>query len=254
MYAPTDPTLLAYQPANAKQIADELRWLTAALGDARDWDVLMTEILPPLLKGFGVRQLATPLVAAGGQRQEAARRIARSALASARAARLMLAIGRWVNIPGEITLPPANVANHGHGKHSPAAPDMLSFASQEIRRRHRRLMRLMHRKGRLAGLSAEDCHRVRIHTKRLRYAVDFFGSLYDKERISRYAKVLGQIQDLLGQTTDNRVAMQLVESLAPPGSLSEFASAWFAARTGKSLAASERMFTEMKTITRFWRE
>lgn len=244
-----------FRPANAEHIAKELRWLTAALGDARDWDVLMTEILPALLKNTGNRKLATTLVAAATRRRETARHVARAALASARAARLVMTIGRWAGVPGEITLLPAKAANDGGAAPSRATSAMLSFASQEIHRRHRRLLNQRgHHKSALVELSAEDRHRVRIHTKRLRYAVDFFSSLYGKERLSRYVKVLGKIQDLLGQSNDDRVAMQLVESLAPPGPFSKFASAWFAARTRQSLAAGEHLFAEMKSIRRFWRE
>jgi len=237
-----------FRPANARHIAAELRWLTAELGGARDWDVLMTEALPLLLDAFGDPAIAEELIAAGTMRRADARKTARAALASEREALLVMTIGRWVNVPGELTLLPSHGANEDDATQTPAMQRLHHLASHEIRRRRRRLFRV---KRALADLSAAARHRLRIDAKRLRYAVDFFSSLYDRDRAMRYATALGEIQDLLGEINDDTVARHLVESLAPPGQFMDFATAWFAARTHSKLAGIDRHMAELKHVKPF---
>ena len=71
-------------------VAAELKWLGAALGPARDWDVFVTETLPPVHAEFGEH----PALAAFGERCAALRRAAaqraRRTVASQRYQRLML--------------------------------------------------------------------------------------------------------------------------------------------------------------------
>lgn len=237
-----------FRPANAGHIAAELKWLTAALGEARDWDVLRTQTLPALLEGFGDPGLARQLTAAGTRKQAAARAAARTALASAREALLVMTVGRWVGVPRELTLLAPHTASEVDAAQTPPSQSLTRFASHEIRRHHRRLL---HVKGGLADLSAEARHRVRINAKRLRYAVDFFSSLFSKKRVERYVNILGKIQELLGNINDDAVALNLVESLAPPERFIDFARGGFAQRTQTRLVEVDRHIAELKHAGRF---
>lgn len=237
-----------FKPANADAISAEVKWLAGALGDARDWDVLLMDNLPVLLDGFGDPALAKALIVAGRQRQAEGRRSARAALASKRATLLVLAIGRWAMVPGELTLlPPCDAATPDTAD----APTMKlsQFASQGIRRRHRRLLR---DSATLNELTPEARHLVRIDAKRLRYLVDFFSRLFSKTRVERYEKILGRIQDLLGETNDDAIAMTHIESLAPPERFIDFARGWFAARTLANLAGMDPLIADLNDAKRFW--
>ena len=68
-----------FRPTNAEPIVTELKWLTAVLGDARDWDVLVTKTLPALLEAGGDQALGMGLLSAAKQRQGEARDVARVA-------------------------------------------------------------------------------------------------------------------------------------------------------------------------------
>ena len=241
-----------FNPANAEAISAEVKWLATAMGDARDWDVLVTDNLPTLLDGFGDPMLAKALMAAARQRQAEGRRSARAAIASPRATLLELAIGRWATLSGELTLLPPYGTADGPAAGPPAlvpAMDLPAFASQGIRQRHRRLLR---DSASLDELTVEARHQVRIDAKRLRYTVDFFSSLFPKKQVEQYAKVLGRIQDLLGEANDDAIAMTRIESLTPPERFVDFARGWFAARTVAKLANMDPNVAELKAVKRFW--
>ena len=127
---------------------------------------------------------------------------------------------------------------------------LTGFAAHEIRRRHRRWLRV---EDGIAELTVEARHRIRIDTKRLRYAVDFFSSLFTKAGVSPYTTVLSEIQDLLGEANDGDVAMQLVTSLTPPRRFTDFARGWIAARTRTNLAGIDTRIAALKVARHFWK-
>jgi triphosphatase len=129
--------------------------------------------------------------------------------------------------------------------------ELPEFASREIRRRHRCLL---HDSVALAILDPGARHQVRIDAKRLRYAVDFFATLFGKRRTSAYLKTLSAIQDVLGQANDAAGAERLIQSLAPPEGFIHFAKGWFAARTLANLAEIHGRFSTLKKSQRFWRK
>ena len=240
--------LRTFKPPNAETIDAEVKWLAGTFGDTRDWDVLLMETLPALLEGFGDSALTTKLTAAGNQRQAEARRSARAALTSSRATLLILAVGRMASVVGEPIQPAADASDDG----TPAdnlAMTLSHFASKRIRKGHRRLLG---DSTFLGELSPEARHQVRIDAKRLRYAVDFFSSLFNETRGERYATILGRIQDQLGGINDAAVAMKHIESLEPPERFIDFARGWFVAQTQAKLAGMGRHFVDLKKAKRFW--
>ena len=62
-------------------------------------------------------------------------------------------------------------------------------------------------------MSKADRHEVRIALKRLRYAVDFFGDVFDAEGDSKFFKKLSRLQDDLGGMNDVAVAESMLMRL-----------------------------------------
>ncbi|WP_370889849.1 CHAD domain-containing protein [Caballeronia sp. RCC_10] len=87
---------------------------------------------------------------------------------------------------------------------------MTSFASETLKRRHKKLLKRGHR---LAELDDETRHRARIAAKKLRYATEFFSSLFDRREVKRYVTALSDLQDDLGWRNDVVVASGLLRSL-----------------------------------------
>lgn len=226
-------------------VETELRWLADALGDARDWDVFVTEILSAASDQF--TQHATSAADRARMRsrclaqRRAARASARAAVASPRYTRLLLAVGKLC--AATLFEPPSA---------GPAAIPVETFARSLLRRRHRRLARAA--KLALHGDAAQR-HALRIAAKKQRYAAEFFGSAVDGEEAATYAAALAAVQDVLGRANDAATALRLISTVTPPGD-SPAAAALRAAATsiadaiGPELAPAWKNFTQ---APRFWR-
>jgi inorganic triphosphatase YgiF len=183
--------LLASDP-RAEPLSLELRWLAAELGEVRNLDVLIPRMSD---------DARGPLEAA----RERALEHARVSLGSARARLLMIDLAEWLAI-GDWRVDPADPALAGR-----LAPD---FAA-DVLERHRR--RIRKRGKHLAGLDDEHRHEVRIEGKKLRYAAEFFGSLYPGKKARRRHKAflaaIEDLQDALGELNDLVTGPQVLAAL-----------------------------------------
>ena len=77
---------------------------------------------------------------------------------------------------------------------------------------HRRFKRVM-RDGQAldAATPDETVHRLRIQCKKLRYAIEFFSSLYPTGKITQLVKQLKGLQDILGDFNDLSVQQQMLQ-------------------------------------------
>jgi CHAD domain-containing protein len=82
------------------------------------------------------------------------------------------------------------------------------FADKSLRR----LLRDVRSKAEAAGTDALKLHRVRIASKRVRYAAEFFASLY-RDRLTDFVRLCKDIQDTLGLLHDAQTQLAYVESL-----------------------------------------
>ncbi|HYR01562.1 MAG TPA: CYTH and CHAD domain-containing protein [Casimicrobiaceae bacterium] len=188
--------------ARVAPLADEVRWLAASLGTARDWDVLVVETMPPLAAALAHGPAAAPGLQRLGRavraRQQAARAAARQAVRSRRFQRLLLATGALCARPV-----PARA-----GSESETA---RAFAERLLARRH---ARLLERGAVLAHATPEERHAVRVAAKKLRYVAEFFAPPRAGKRYRRYVKALTRLQDALGHWHDAVSAARLAALLA----------------------------------------
>src|SRR5450830_1192689 len=182
----------------------ELDWLASELGAARDWEVFAGSTLHRVAA-------ARPDDAPWASLQQAAFDVARknrqkaaAAVRSVRYARLMLSLGGWLQGARwrEALAQPEQDAL--------AAP-LATFATQILARRHGTLKK---RGKRLHGGTPQARHRVRIAAKNLRYAAEFFHSLYPAKRLRPYIATLTTLQDSLGGLNDASVADGLLRQMA----------------------------------------
>ena len=182
---------------------DGLSWLASELGSARDWEVLADSTLTKVIDGnpdeSGLSWLRTAAngVARGKREQVGA------SLRSSRYARLVLTIADWrLGTGWRDGLDAVRL----QALEAPAR----AFADSALERDHKRLMK---RGKRLHGIDAEERHKVRIAAKKLRYATEFFQSLYRQRRVKKYVKALSRLQDELGWLNDAVVAQSLLPDL-----------------------------------------
>jgi inorganic triphosphatase YgiF len=200
---------------------DDIAWLGGALGGARDWEVLGGGTLPALVAANPGETGLAPLQDAALERAARARASAAEAVGSQRYARCVLQMGAWLH-----------GASWRAGEHAAGLAAPLSgFAAHALARRHARLQR---RGTHLDTADAAKRHRARIAAKRLRYASEFFASLYPARRATRFVGRLTALQDALGWLNDAAVADTLLRELARDAPALEasaaFARGWLGGR------------------------
>jgi triphosphatase len=174
-----------------KPILRELGWLAERLGPARDWDVFVTQTLPLL-----TQKRDAPITHTAEITRKRRLVSARRAVASVRYAGLLLRISLWVT---EAKWRTGAVFN------KPA----IDFARQTLQHHQRQT-----RKRGKSTDRPEDLHALRIAVKKLRYATEFFESLFDDGASRGYGERLTELQEVLGRLNDLTVASRLLFELA----------------------------------------
>jgi triphosphatase len=186
-----------------EQLHEELNWLAMQLGAARDWDVLVGTTMAAVAAAqpdeTGIAEVKLAALNEAQEQHEAAA----AAVSSQRYTRLVLDFTRllqgwgWRDVmllqdQGRLTAP------------------VTKFARRILVHNHRRLLK---RGKKLHGASPAARHRVRIAAKKIRYATEFFQSLYASKNVQPYADALARLQDELGWLNDAAVADRLLTQL-----------------------------------------
>ena len=221
-------------PEAPADVMKELSWLMSRLGPARDWDVFVTQTLPPIVEQFPDDRALARLQADATRLRDACGQVAREAVASQRHTRLVLTLGLWL----------AQQTEHGPVR-------LADFAAEMLARQHKRLRR----KGKHhATLSPTERHALRIAAKKLRYAAEFFAVLYPRKRARPYLAALAALQDVLGALNDARVTQRLLAEL--PASRAQAAgvvSGWMACAGRERLAGLDRSWRDFAAQKVFWK-
>jgi triphosphatase len=166
----------------AKRLSGEFRWLAGVLGEARNLDVL----LPKAEDG----ELRDALLSKRSDAYDAAI----AALESTRSRAMMLDVNDWLHC-GDYLSDPATEEN----RELPAA----QYATEALDKARKKLKKHGHD---LPGADDEHRHEARKDAKKLRYASEFFSSLFtDKKearRYKRFVQAMEALQDELGMLND----------------------------------------------------
>ncbi|MCF8197195.1 MAG: CHAD domain-containing protein [Sulfuritalea sp.] len=173
----------------SEQLLPPMRELMGALGQARDLDVLMAEIVVPVAKALPDEPRLTDLATVITNRLYAARRDTRHTLLQPGYGQLLLTAGRLLTCDPFIKVPS-----------TPATESSLTrFAD-------RRLRGLLKKVLELTDAARVDyppsLHQLRIGIKQLRYAIEFFGPMLPGKSGAAAIKRLAGLQDELGQLND----------------------------------------------------
>jgi adenylate cyclase len=172
----------------AEQLVPPMSELMRALGQARDLDVLIAEIVAPVTAALPDEPRLVDLTSAVTNRLYATRAHIRHVLRQPAYSQLMLTVGRLLHEAPFIEPPEADVAS-----------PLLPFAD-------RRLHGLLKKVLVLANAARVDnppsLHQLRIGIKRLRYAIEFFAPLIPGKSGTTLIKRLADLQNELGQLND----------------------------------------------------
>lgn len=193
-----------FSPLLPEAAADELKlgakWLADELADARNWDVFLSEVLGPVAPRFAEHPGMGDLEAAAERARSDGYRRARVALSSPQYAEFLLHAAAWVEKRPWRAMIPTEVLEQ----------PITEFAVAMLERRHRKALRL----GRaIGGQDVEALHRLRIQLKKLRYASEFFRSLFGRKAAKSFIAHLADLQTVLGTLNDVEVARKLIAAL-----------------------------------------
>ena len=200
-------------------VAEEFRWLGGMLGPGRNLDVFAAELLPAARTGLpdepGWDDLATTL----NRLRRAAYDEIREALLSQRYTAAVLRLLRWFEAPGWRGHSASDEPNSMASPIGGIALCVLDRRRDKIRQRSKGFGRLAPR----------ERHRFRIAVKKLRYTIELFGNLFDKDDLEKFVRRLKRLQGDLGYANDVRVAHEFViELFAQTEPRSPAAHAWIA--------------------------
>jgi inorganic triphosphatase YgiF len=96
-------------------------------------------------------------------------------------------------------------------------------------------------------------HRLRKRAKRLRYAIEFTGELFERKGVKRYLKTLRRLQERLGALNDVTTALDFFRRRAVEHTSSAFAMGWLAARREALIRACGPELEDFVEADRFWK-
>ncbi|OAF18242.1 CYTH and CHAD domain-containing protein [Bradyrhizobium neotropicale] len=231
--------------AGRERTRTELKWLTNELAPARELDVFVKDNIEPASRDALLRRGGKAIRREFTERRERAFERARRAVDSERFRALLIDTLQWIESSRTV------------------APDQAKARIGKFAREllHRRIKKARKDGRHLDEMSARQRHKFRISIKKLRYAIEFFDSLFtgkgEQKQLARLSKHFKKIQDALGSLNDfvahRRMAVDA--ALHAPrrnGKASAFASGVVVGREDRAakplMAAAAR---EVRALERF---
>ncbi len=188
-----------------RTVSEDANWLAQLLGEARDWDVFITDTLKGPSEALGTSIDFDVLRRAAEPHRLMAYATLREAFAGKRYNRFQLSLLRWIAARGwrnELaSLPLATLLEPGS-----------AFAMRVLDRLHHQAIR---RGKQFQYLPPEARHRLRIALKKLRYALEFFAGLFELNgEWEDYTRILAKLQDALGRENDAATTLPRLVTVA----------------------------------------
>jgi triphosphatase len=229
---------------------DEIKWLTKALGAARNYDVFAEATIGAAKKAAVDGAALDRLAKAAERRRRAAYAAVRRAVRSPRYTALLLRLMRWFD------------GRQWRDEHGNPADERLTWPVRTLApllldRRRRAAKR---RSRGFAGQSPEERHELRIALKKLRYTAELFAGLYAAGETKPFVQALKRLQDKLGEANDLQTGRKLVGELIPArrrapamAQSGQRMLAWHARRIAKGEPKLRDYLRALFGAPRFWR-
>ena len=217
-------------------LLERLNLMAAALGPARDWDVLCCITLPAIAPHFADKDAWLAGLSVLETRRAEVRAEMRSEILKARPGEWLLALQRW--------LMQQAWRDVSESRRKVQLLSLKKWARRKLSKGHQMITR---RAQAYKKLDPAERHALRIAIKRQRYAAEFFRDLFAVRCGARYQVVLQALQESLGRINDLRVANRLLTRTgAGVGSIGEFVRGWL---TGcQACADTKNVKKQMKSF------
>ncbi len=225
--------------AGRDALKGELKWISNALGEARDIDVFLAKTLRPMRQRNPDDTELSELAASCESRREKAYGRALEAVASPRFRALALDAAAWIETGAWLEGGDAALRDR----------PIEAFAAKELSRRAKKVRQ---RGVNLARLDPETRHRLRIEIKKLRYAVEFFAGLFKgkgrAKRLKAFHAALERLQDALGELNDIAVSQRMAA-----GRAGDLVARQQATLTEDRLREAVAAYRDLSQAEPFWR-
>jgi len=185
--------------------------------------------------GFGVLRSSLQLA------RDRVRQEVRGHLKSEQARNFLLGLSRFIELGGW---------RHADqvAKSNQLALPVERLAKRSLKRRWKKAKRRAHA---IDNLGTEERHELRKELKKLRYAVEFFGSLYRRKEIDRFQKQLKKLQIIFGELNDAAMSRRILTALGEPAANNIAAQRASGLIIGARSARAESGWSKAKAL---WRE
>jgi triphosphatase len=240
----------------------QFQWLRDLTGPARDFDVFIKETLAPLRAEYPKDRAVARFCRQATRQQAKANSAIRKAVQSAQFRKLVVQTAGWIEGGDWRTGADALMRARQDAPIQYCAADQLSTLRRKVRKHGKFLSELDERR----------LHRLRVRTKKLRYAAEFFGSLASskkgRKQTRELVETLRALQDKLGVLNDLAVhralSLQIARDAGLPSSLPApnddgelSVPEMIARRQGinveQLLEEASEAFSEFREVKRFWK-
>ncbi len=238
-------------PDIASHLNNEAREIAAIVGDLRDLDVLIEDIIEPCEPHAPVSIDLAALIESVKKKGTVAQTSARDLLSGTRFRRFLLTLGHYTETQGWRRSLAADQEKQLTSPIDRLAKTALQKCWKRVAKHARRL----------EDLSIEERHTMRKDLKKLRYAIEFFLPLYDKSDAKPFLKKLRNLQDMFGYLNDVAMAEKIPELIEPRTSkrnakerAAGFVLGWHQAQAAVSWGHATQLWQETASEKRFWKE
>ena len=225
----------------------EARWLTRAIGQTRDLDVFLDQILSPVLAAYPKNKSLAGLAEAVATERDKAWGQAHAHMMSLRATRFLLALALYLDEKGWRTSMSAS-------RKRELKSSVRKFAATAFSRRLKSVTKLA---SDISDLELRDRHELRKRLKKLRYAMSFFSSLFPAKAVNTYLQRLSALQDVFGALNDLQAAELILEDLGQKMPHLEAAGQkvlkWHQARADRDWKKAHSMWRAFRDEPQYWR-
>jgi CHAD domain-containing protein len=250
MRAATGLFLRALRSPELELAAQRAKSIAAKLGAARDLDVFADNLQNGPFAKFRAEPSFYALLDAVECRRQRAYEDVRALLDSAQTATFATELRGALARRGWTDIVEASSAA------SRAAGSARKFAMNALDRLHKRALK---RSEGLASRPEHEQHLARIALKKVRYAGEFFLSLFDDRQASRdYLRIAAKVQDELGAYNDMAVATKLLQDVSASNGANTayaagFVRGWLAHAQQTVAAGAAKNQKAVHKLKPFWR-
>lgn len=239
----------ALHPNTWRPLDEMARTLATEAGSVRDIDVLTDEIVGPI-GGSGPEGLSvTPLLMHMNRIREDRRIALRDHLALPEINRFLFDLALYAE---------------GRGWLDVQDFDQTAILAKPVRDYSRKALKVQWKKvarygDRIDDLTIPERHEMRKALKKMRYGIEFFGSLYRSKEIKPFLKRMKKLQDIFGYLNDVAMAEKLALLPAASGEEADtirlaigFTIGWHDAQAGAMWSHAKGYWQETDKTNKFW--